>query len=197
MGIEILPPDINTGYGGFNVSSGKIMYGMSAIKGIGTPVIDEVTAERERDGRFVSMQDFITRMTSKEANRHTIENFIKSGAFDSLPGNRQQKMLVYGAMIDSVNRDRRDSVAGQLSLFDMEDTGFEHANEIQYPDVPEYDKEELLAFEKETLSIYISGHPLEDYLELVNKNCTKTHLILFQKKKVKMQVCQRYMMGKM
>ena len=176
MGIEILPPDINTGYGGFNVSSGKIMYGMSAIKGIGTPVIDEVTAERERDGRFVSMQDFITRMTSKEANRHTIENFIKSGAFDSLPGNRQQKMLVYGAMIDSVNRDRRDSVAGQLSLFDMEDTGFEHANEIQYPDVPEYDKEELLAFEKETLSIYISGHPLEDYLELVNKNCTKNSL---------------------
>ncbi len=176
MGIEIIPPDINKGYGEFHVSDGKIMYGMSAIKGIGTPVIAEVKAERERGGDFTSMQDFITRMTSKEANRHTIENFIKSGAFDCLPGNRKQKMMVYGTIIDSVNHERRDVVAGQLSLFDMSDTGFEHANEVKFPDVPEYDKEELLAFEKETLSIYISGHPLEDYTGLMEKNCTRNSM---------------------
>lgn len=176
MGIEIIPPDINKGYGEFHVSDGKIMYGMSAIKGIGTPVIAAVTEERECRGDFVSMQDFITRMTSKEANRHTIENFIKSGAFDCLPGNRKQKMMVYGEMIDSVNHEKRGSIAGQLSLFDMEDTGLGHANEIKYPDVPEYGKEELLAFEKETLSIYISGHPLEDYESLLKKNCTKNSM---------------------
>ena len=173
MGIEIIPPDINKGYGEFRVSDGRIMYGMSAIKGIGTPVIAEVTEERERGGDFTSMQDFITRMTSKEANRHTIENFIKSGAFDCLPGNRRQKMMVFGSIIDSVNHEKREIVAGQLSLFDMADTGFERANEIKFPDVPEYDKEELLAFEKETLSIYISGHPLEDYTGLMEKNCTR------------------------
>lgn len=176
MGIEIIPPDINKGYGEFHVSDGKIMYGMSAIKGIGTPVIAEVKAERERGGDFTSMQDFITRMTSKEANRHTIENFIKSGAFDCLPGNRRQKMMVFGSIIDSVNHEKRDIVAGQISLFDMADTGFEHANEIKFPDVPEYDKEELLAFEKETLSIYISGHPLEDYTGLMEKNCTRNSM---------------------
>lgn len=174
MGIEILPPDINDGYGEFHVSDGKIKYGMSAIKGIGMPVLEEVIAEREKNGRFTSMQDFITRMTSKEANRHTLENFIKSGAMDCLPGNRKQKMMVYGAVIDSVNQDRRGTVAGQMSLFDMEDTGFEHANEIKFPDVEEYDREELLAFEKETLSIYISGHPLDAYMELIKKNCTRT-----------------------
>lgn len=176
MGIEIIPPDINEGYGEFHVSDGRIMYGMSAIKGIGTPVIAEVKAERERGGKFTSMQDFITRMSSKEANRHTMENFIKSGALDCLPGNRKQKMMVYGAMIDSVNREKKDAVAGQLSLFGMADTGLEHANEIQYPDVAEYDKEELLAFEKETLSIYISGHPLEDYTGLLEKNCTRNSI---------------------
>lgn len=176
MGIEIIPPDINSGYGEFHVSDGKIMYGMSAIKGIGTPVLKDIIAERNKNGSFISMQDFITRMTSKEANRHTIENFIKSGAFDCLSGNRKQKMMVFGSIIDSVNRGKKDAIAGQLSLFDMEDTGLEHANEIQYPDVAEYSKEELLAFEKETLSIYISGHPLDDYLELISKNCTKNSL---------------------
>ena len=176
MGIEIIPPDINKGYDEFRVSDGKIMYGMSAIKGIGTPVIAEIKAERERGGDFTSMQDFITRMTSKEANRHTVENFIKSGAFDCLPGNRKQKMMVYGTVIDSVNHKRRDVVTGQLSLFDMPDTGFEHADEVKFPDVPEYDKEELLAFEKETLSIYISGHPLEDYTALMEKNCTRNSM---------------------
>lgn len=176
MNIDILPPDINTGYGEFYVSDGSIRYGMSAIKGVGEAVIDAIVAEREAGGKFTSMQDFMMRLTSKEVNRHTIENFIKSGAFDSLPGNRKQKMLVYDAMLDSVNRDKKDSMAGQMSLFDMGDEELDHANEIKYPDVTEYEKSELLAYEKEVLSIYISGHPLEDYIELMNKNCTRQSL---------------------
>ena len=173
MNIDILPPDINDGFGEFYVSDGSIRYGMSAIKGVGENVINAIIAERNSGGRYKSMQDFMTRLTSKEVNRHTIENFIKSGAFDSLPGNRRQKMLVYDAMLDNVNREKKDSMAGQMSLFDMGDEDLAHANEIKYPDVSEYEKSELLAYEKEVLSIYISGHPLEDYMKLMEKNCTR------------------------
>ena len=176
MGIEILPPDVNEGYSAFSVSDGKIRYGMSAIKGVGHNVIQSIVEERERNGKYASMQDFMTRLTSKEVNKHTIENFIKSGAFDSLGGTRKQKMTVYQAMLDTVNREKKDSMSGQLSLFDMGDEELEHANEIAYPDVGEYEKEDYLAFEKEVLSIYISGHPLEEYLGLMHNNCTNNSM---------------------
>lgn len=149
---------------------------MSAIKGVGHNVIQSIVEERERNGKYVSMQDFMTRLTSKEVNKHTIENFIKSGAFDSLGGTRKQKMTVYQAMLDTVNREKKDSMSGQLSLFDMGDEELEHANEIAYPNVGEYEKEDFLAFEKEVLSIYISGHPLEEYLTLMQKNCTNNSM---------------------
>lgn len=174
MGIEILPPDINQGYSAFSVADGKIRYGMSAIKGIGNQVIESIVRERERGGIYRSLQDFMERLSSKEVNKHTIENFIKSGAMDSLPGNRRQKMLVYQAMMDSVNRERKDSMTGQMSLFDMGDEELAHAKEIPFPNADEYEKEELLAYEKEVLSIYISGHPLEEYIGMMEKNCTRT-----------------------
>ncbi len=173
MDIEILPPDINDGYGEFYVSDGKIRYGMSAIKGIGTPVINAIVKERERGGKFVSMQDFMTRLSSKEINRHTIENFIKSGALDSVPGNRRQKMMICQSMLDTINRERKENLAGQISLFDLGDEEFDRKKEMRFPDVGEYDKEELLSFEKEMLNVYISGHPLEDYVRLMQKNCTR------------------------
>lgn len=176
MGIDILPPDVNEGYSAFSVSDGKIRYGMSAIKGVGNSVIESIVTEREQGGKYLSMQDFMTRLSSKEVNKHTIENFIKSGAFDSLEGTRKQKMAVYQAMMDTVNREKKDSMTGQLSLFDMGDTELEHANEIAYPEIGEYEKEDLLAFEKEVLSIYISGHPLEEYVSLMQKNCTRNSL---------------------
>ena len=116
----------------------------------------------------------MARLSSKEVNKHTIENFIKSGAFDCLGGNRRQKMLVYQSMLDSINREKKDSMAGQMSLFDMGDEDLAGANAVTYPDVEEYEKEEYLNFEKEVLGIYVSGHPLEDYLGLMKKNCTRT-----------------------
>lgn len=176
MGIEILPPDVNEGFSEFSVSDGKIRYGMSAIKGVGHSVIEAIVEQRESGGKYLSMQDFMMRLTSKEVNKHTIENFIKSGAFDSLEGTRKQKMTVYQAMLDNVHREKKDSMAGQMSLFDMGDEDLSHANEIQYPDVGEYEKEDLLAFEKEVLSIYISGHPLEEYVSLMQKNCTRNSM---------------------
>ena len=174
MEIGILGPDVNEGFSEFSVSDGKIRFGMSAIKGIGAGVISAIVAEREKSGKFTSMEDFMARLSSKEVNKHTIENFIKSGAFDCLGGNRRQKMLVYQSMLDSINREKKDSMAGQMSLFDMGDEDLAGANAVTYPDVEEYEKEEYLNFEKEVLGIYVSGHPLEDYLGLMKKNCTRT-----------------------
>ena len=176
LGIDILPPDVNEGYSRFHVAGGAIRFGMSAIKGVGEPVIEAIVAERKRGGKFESMYDFMKRLTSKEINRHTIENFIKAGALDSMPGNRRQKMMVYDSMLDSVNREKKDAIAGQMSLFDMGDEELDKANEIKYPDIEEFSKEELLGFEKEVLGIYISGHPLNDYTELMDKNCTRSSL---------------------
>ncbi len=173
MNIEILPPDVNEGYSEFYVVDGKIRFGMSAIKGIGTSVINVIVKERERGGKFKSMQDFMMRLSAKDANHHVIENFIKSGTLDSLPGNRRQKMMVFEQMLESVNHEKKTTFAGQISLFDMGGDCLEKNDEIQYPDVPEYDKEQLLSYEKEVLCIYISGHPLEDYVELLGKNCTR------------------------
>ena len=176
LGIDIMPPDVNEGFSRFHVANGAIRFGMSAIKGVGEPVIEAIVAERERGGKFESMHDFMMRLTSKEINRHTIENFIKAGALDSMPGNRRQKMMVYDSMLDAVNREKKDAIAGQMSLFDMGDDDLNKANEIKYPEIDEYAKEELLGFEKEVLGIYISGHPLNDYTELMKKNCTNTSL---------------------
>ena len=172
MDIEILPPDVNEGYSFFSVSDGSIRYALSAIKGIGSGVINNIVQERERGGRFTSMQDFMRRLTSKEVNKSSIESFIKAGAFDGMEGNRRQKLQVYQSMLDSVNREKKDSMSGQLSLFDMGDEELEHANDVSYPALEEFEKEELLAYEKEVLGIYISGHPLEEYLGLIRKNST-------------------------
>lgn len=174
MDIEILGPDVNEGFSQFSVSDGKIRFGMSAIKGIGDGVIEAIVAEREQGGLFTSMEDFMTRLSSKEVNRHTIENFIKSGAFDCLGGTRKQKILVYESMLEGINREKKDNLAGQLSLFDMGDEDLANAHKISYPEVGEYDKEEYLNYEKEVLGIYVSGHPLEEYIGLMEKNCTRT-----------------------
>lgn len=174
MNIEMLAPDVNEGFSAFSVSDGKIRFGMSAIKGIGYGVIQAIVAERERGGLFTSLNDFMSRLSSKEVNRHTIESFIKAGALDCLDGTRKQKMLVYQQMLDNINREKKDNLAGQMSLFDMGDEELTRANKIVFPAVGEYEKEEYLNFEKEVLGIYISGHPLEEYLGLMQKNCTHT-----------------------
>lgn len=178
MGIEILGPDVNEGFARFSVWNGKIRFGMSAIKGIGEGVIDMIVKERTQNGKFESMEDFMKRLSSKEVNKHTIENFIKSGAFDSLGGNRKQKMLVYQSMLENVNREKKDTMTGQLSLFDLGDEELSNAHRMEYPQVGEYDKEEFLNYEKESMGIYVSGHPLESYVELMSKNCTKRSIDL-------------------
>ena len=176
MGIDILPPDINKGVGTFSVDGGNIRYALSAIKSIGRPVIEVILKEREDNGAFKNLKDFIERMSAKELNKKTIENFIKSGTFDSLPGTRKQLMVVYVQLVEQVNRERKYSMAGQMSLFDMVSDEQKAEFEIPLPDVGEYEKETKLAFEKEVLGVYLSGHPMEEYEEKWKKNITRTTL---------------------
>ena len=170
MGIAILPPDINCGEGAFSVDGKNIRYGLSAIKSIGRPVIEAIVKEREARGRYKTLRDFIERLSGKEVNKRTIENFIKSGALDSLGGTRKQLMMIYVQIMDSVNQEKKYAMTGQLTLFDFVGEEEKQAYDIRLPDVGEYDKEQLLAFEKEVLGVYISGHPLEDYEQLWKKN---------------------------
>lgn len=176
MGIQILPPDINHGVGSFSVDNGKIRYGLTAIKSIGRPVIEAIVEERKIRGEFKSLKDFIDRMNGREINKKTVENFIKSGALDSLKGTRKQHMMIYLRIMDQVNQERKYSMVGQMSLFDIVDEDQKQEFEIALPDVGEYQKETMLAFEKEVLGVYISGHPLEAYEEKWRKNISATTL---------------------
>ena len=171
MGIAILPPDINEGEGVFSVSGNSIRYGLSAIKSLGRPVIDAIVEERSNKGRFTDIKDFVSRLSGREVNKRTVESFIKSGAFDSFGLTRKQMMLIYGEVMDNVSQEKKESVSGQISLFDMFEPEDKPADVI-VPDVGEFTKEELLAMEKEVLGIYVSGHPIDEYKELWSKNIT-------------------------
>ena len=172
MGIRILTPDINEGEGVFSVSGGNIRYGLSAIKSVGRPVIEAIIEERKQNGAFRNLEDFVTRLNGKELNKRAVENFIKAGALDGLEGNRRQKMLVYQKIMDSVSHEKKNSMSGQLSLFDIAPEEDKKDYEIRLPNVDEFDRELLLSFEKEVLGVYISGHPLEKYMDKWTKNIT-------------------------
>ncbi len=175
MNISILPPDINKGEADFSVDNGNIRYGLAAIKSVGKPVIQAIVEERTAYGPYKNLEDFITRLSPKEVlNKRAIENFIKSGALDTLGGTRKQFMSIYVQIVDHVNQEKKYSMAGQMSLFDMASDDQKEEFLIRLPDVGEYTKENLLAFEKEVLGVYISGHPLEEYEEKWRKVISAT-----------------------
>ncbi len=174
MGISILPPDINQGESGFSVKDKSIRYALTAIKSVGRPVIESVVEERRARGEFTNLKDFITRMADKDVNKKAIENFIKAGAFDSLPGTRKQFMSAYVQIMDHIVHDRKNNMAGQISLFDIVSEEEKEEFDVKLPDVGEYSKEMMLAFEKEVLGVYVSGHPLEEWEELWKKGITNT-----------------------
>ena len=172
MGISILPPDINEGVSGFSVSGENIRYGLSAIRSIGRNVVEAIVRERDRNGPFVTLDDFVSRMSGKEINKKTVENFIKAGAMDSLPGNRRQKLLVMPEMMEQKSREKKTAMEGQLSLFEFAAEEDKRNFQISMPRVEEFPREEMLAMEKEVLGVYVSGHPLEEYEEGWRKNIT-------------------------
>lgn len=172
MNIKVLPPDINYGEGEFTAEGENVRYGLYAIKSLGRPVIDRIIEERKTNGKYRTLSDFIERNSQKDINKRAIENLIKAGACDTLDGTRKQMTLIYSSIVDQIAHDRKNSMAGQMTLFDMVSEEEKQAYEIKYPDVGEFDKEVALAFEKEVLGIYLSGHPLEEYIDKMKKNVT-------------------------
>ncbi len=198
MNIALLPPDINESFDGFSVSEvdakaddkpipgavqtsapghkKAIRYALTAIKGIGRPVIAVIIKERQLHGDFKNLNDFLTRMQGRESdvNKRAVENFIKAGAFDCFEGTRKQHMTVYGQIMDQLHSSGRNSMAGQISLFDLAGEDVKKQYEIPLPNVGEFPRELLLEFEKEVLGIYVSGHPLEEYIGIWKKKITNT-----------------------
>ena len=164
---------IQDGFASFSTCEQGIRYGLSAIKSIGRPVIDAIIEERKQ-GDFLELSDFIKRIASKSVNKRAIENLIKAGALDDFPGNRKQKMLIYTKLVDDTNSDRKSNLIGQMSLFEYAAPEESDVFLVKFPDVEEYKKEEILAFEKEVLGIYVSGHPMEQYEAMWRKTVTRT-----------------------
>ena len=174
MGITILPPDINEGEAGFSVSRKAIRYALTAIKSVGRPIIEAIVQERKANGRYGNIKDFIARNIDNDINKRAVENFIKAGALDSLGGTRKQFMSIYVGIMDHLHQDKKNNMAGQISLFDIVSDEDKEDFDIKLPPVGEYAKEMLLGFEKEVLGVYISGHPLEEYEAIWRKNITAT-----------------------
>ena len=177
MNIQILSPDINRGIGNFSVDGKNIRYGLTAIKSIGRPVIASIIEDRDEFGPFKNLEDFISRMSVKDGlNKRAIEHLIKSGALDCLGGTRKQFMSIYVQIVDHVNQEKKYAMTGQMTLFDMVGEEEKEQFEIKLPDVGEYSKENLLAFEKEVLGVYLSGHPLQEYEDKWRKSISATTL---------------------
>lgn len=172
LGIQILPPDINKGSGDFLVDGDGIRFGLSGLRSIGDGVTEVIHQEVLANGPFTGMEDFVGRLSGKEANKRTIESFILAGAFDSFGYNRRQMMLVYPSVLEQAAKDKKSAMTGQMSLLDFLGEEEKAEFQIQYPDVEEYSKDELLAYEKEILGIYVSGHPLEDDLDILEEYTT-------------------------
>ena len=176
MGIKVLPPDINEGYGKFTVAGDAIRYGMSAIKSIGDSVVDVVLEEREKNGKFKDLKDYITRMSGKEANKRTIESFIMAGAFDCFGKNRRQMMMAFPEISGSVANEKKKNATGQMSLMDFMGEENKEAFDVEYADVPEFAEDIILGGEKQMLGLYISGHPLDGVREFLEKTTDITSL---------------------
>jgi len=176
MGIDILPPDINQSERNFTAQGGAIRYGLSALKSIGKAMVDQLVSERNARGPFQNLQEFLERISECDLSKRIVESLIKAGALDCLEGNRRQKMRIYTSIMDNISQSKKKMMAGQMSLFDIVDDELKSDFEIKFPKVNEFSKQELLAFEKEVIGLYVSGHPLEEYQNMWKKNITRTSL---------------------
>ena len=159
MGIKVLPPDVNESDAYFTVAGGGIRFGLVAIKNIGEKFILQLMDERRDKGPFTGLEDFCRRMSGKELNRRAVESLIRSGAFDSLGVNRRAMLTMLDAVLDSIADDGRKNIAGQLDLFG----GFSSGADVPIPQVEEFPRSELMAMERETTGLYLSGHPMDEY----------------------------------
>ena len=169
IGIRVLPPDVNESDADFTVADGNIRFGLVAIKGIGRGFIRELMAEREANGPFESFDEFCSRLYGRDLNRRAIESLIRAGAFDSLGAKRSQLLQVADSVLDGIAADGRRNVAGQMNLFAMDDEEPAAGTKLELPDVPEFSRRELMAMERETTGLYLTGHPMDEYREAVRR----------------------------
>lgn len=175
MNIGILPPDINESLSNFSVSDGNIRFGLSAIKGVGSNNITSIMKNRSNEGNFKSLHQFLDRMGSN-INSKTIESLIYAGAFDSLGGKRSQYIQSYKKMYDGLNSRKKSNIEGQMSLFQLGGESSQENYKDELPNVPEFENRFLLDKEKEYLGIYVSGHPLDEYNEVLSKYISNSTL---------------------
>ena len=170
-GLKLLPPDVNESLAGFSVSGGNIRFGLAAIKGIGRNAVAQLVAERQTGGLFRSFEDFLRRMNGKDFNRRAVENLILAGGFDSMGYRRRALVMVAETIIDSIARETRDNISGQIDLFgDWENTsGDSSVSEFPIPDLEDYSPRERMAKEKEMTGLYLSGHPMDEYRQAVRR----------------------------
>lgn len=168
MDISVLPPDVNESFDGFSVSGRDIRFGLAAVKGVGRSFMKQLVSERETGGLFSSFQDFCERMYDRELNRRALESLIKAGAFDSMGYRRSQLIQIAGAVVDAISQSRKKNIEGQMDLFGMGNDAVQDT-QIALPDIPEVSKRELLAMEKETTGLYLSGHPMDEYRDLARR----------------------------
>ncbi len=165
--IKVLPPSVNQSEVDFSVQNGNIIYGLAGIKNVGLNIVGNIVEERQKNGEYKDLKDFIKRVDVSVLNKRLIESLIKSGAFDCFGKTRSQLMNVYESVITQVLSDRKSKESGQFSMFDLlGDAGDEP---VKYPAIPEYDQKYKLALEKEALGIYLTGNPLEDYRDKLNQ----------------------------
>ena len=164
-GFTILPPDINKSVTEFRVENGNMRFGLGALKGVGTGLIDEIVKERNANGEFKNLEDFLRRVTANALNKKSMESLILSGAFSCFGVYRSQLMDVYPLYMDMISSDRKSRATGQFSIFDTFEEASQTVNNIELPNIKEYTKDAILKFEKEICGIYLSGHPLDDYLD--------------------------------
>jgi len=170
LGIKLLAPDINESSAMFTVSGNDLRYGLVAIKNIGHGFINEVTEEREKNGKFKSFEDFCKRMYGGDLNRRAVESLIKCGCFDRLGAHRRQLMMICQTVIDDVAEHNRRNVQGQMDMFGMSGGDYTQVSGgIEIPDLPEYTKGELTRMEREVTGLYLSGHPMDDYRDIITR----------------------------
>ncbi len=162
--IDVLPPDINESEKDFTVVNDRIRFGLAAVKNVGGAALDSIIDERKKDGPYNSLEDFCARIDSRRANRRVIESLIKAGAFDSLNAKRSQMFAILDQAMEQAQAAQRDRLSGQISLFGLlPDEDVRKSKAIVLPELPEWPDKEKLAFEKETVGFYITGHPLDGY----------------------------------
>ena len=164
MGIEVLRPDVNFSRAQFTTDFGKIRFGLLAVKNLGRSFIDAIYKERCLNGKYTSFYDFVKRVYSKDFNKRAVESLIKCGALDSFSLNRREMMLNLNSVVASVEITKRRNIDGQIGLFDL--GNIEDSSEPELDRADEFGRLEMLNYEKETTGLYISGHPMAEYVGL-------------------------------